>query len=94
LHRLSTARVRASFQAELIRLIEPFLTETEADIVRRGRNVKSGHVPTNSDVVTYRHSTAFEALVGYLFLSGQGERLKELFDKMLELSEGKTNVKG
>ena len=45
-----------------------FLTEEEVAVVRRGRNAKSGTVPKNTDVQTYRYSTAFEALMGYLYL--------------------------
>ncbi len=78
LHKEATTRVRAGYQAELVKRIEPFLTQREQEIVKRGRNVKSGHVPAGSDVITYRYSTAFEALLGYLYLCGETERLNEL----------------
>jgi ribonuclease-3 family protein len=78
LHKEATLRVRAAFQADLAKRLEPLLTEKEREILRRGRNVKSGHVPASSDVLTYRHSTAFEALIGYLYLSGEFGRLREL----------------
>jgi ribonuclease-3 family protein len=78
LHHQATSMVRASFQAQLASRIEPFLTEKESDILKRGRNVKSGHIPIHTDVLTYRHSTAFEALIGYLYLCGEWERLNEL----------------
>lgn len=87
LHQEAIARVRASFQAELLKRLEPFLLEKELEIVKRGRNVKSGRTPTGTEVITYRYSTAFEALIGYLFLSGQAQRLEELFTQIHRLSE-------
>ena len=54
------------------------LSQEELDIVLRGRNAKSGSVPKNADVLVYRHSTAFECLVGYLYYSKQFDRLHEL----------------
>ena len=53
------------------------LTEEEKDIVRRGRNAENHHLPKNSTVEEYSYSTAFEALIGYLYLTKQDERLKE-----------------
>lgn len=96
LHREATRRVRASYQARLSKQIEPFLNETERDIMRRGRNIKSGHTPNNTDVITYRHSTAFEALIGYLYLTRQHERLMELLGKMISITveSPKSNVDG
>jgi ribonuclease-3 family protein len=93
LHKQAVTMVRASFQANLAAQLEPFLKETEADILRRGRNVKSGHVPVSSDPITYRRSTAFEALVGYLYLSGQTGRMVELLRQAIELNGGNTDVK-
>jgi ribonuclease-3 family protein len=87
LHREATQRVRASFQAELSKQMEMYLTEPELAILKRGRNIKSGHIPNNTDAVTYRHSTAFEGLIGYLYLNNQPERLIELLDKVIRLTE-------
>jgi ribonuclease-3 family protein len=88
LHHESTTRVRASFQAHLAQLLEPLLDEAEREILKRGRNVKSGHVPANTDVLTYRHSTAFEALIGYLYLNGRHDRLAELLEQVIVLESG------
>ena len=55
----------------------PLLTEEEVDIVKRGRNAKSGTTAKNADVLEYRHSTAFECLIGYLYYQATYERLKE-----------------
>ncbi|MGD8400213.1 MAG: ribonuclease III domain-containing protein [Bacillota bacterium] len=94
LHKRAITMVRASFQANLAAQLEPFLSEVEADILRRGRNVKSGHIPVSSDPITYRHSTAFEALIGYLYLSGQTGRMVELLRQAINFSGGDTDVKG
>jgi ribonuclease-3 family protein len=93
LHKRAVTMVRASFQAELAAKLEPFLTAAEADVLRRGRNVKSGHVPVSSDPITYRRSTAFEALIGYLYLSGQTGRMTELLGEAIELNGGDSDVK-
>lgn len=81
LHRNAVKYVQASRQAEIIHLWEPDLTEEEKEVVRRGRNAKGG-VPRHGDVVEYRYSTGMEALVGFLYLSGQEDRLLELLSKV------------
>ncbi|NGZ78096.1 Mini-ribonuclease 3 [Saccharibacillus alkalitolerans] len=78
LHREATKLVSAGAQARLLFRIEDALSEEEADIVRRGRNAKSGSVPKNADVLEYRHATALECLAGYLYYAGRAERLEEL----------------
>jgi len=86
LHRKVTRYVRARGQADILRFLEPYLTEEEADIVRRGRNTKS-RVPKNADVCTYRYATGLEALFGYLYLWGKNERLSTLF-ALIPFEEG------
>lgn len=87
LHHKAVSKVRASFQAELVNKIQSFLNESELEILKRGRNVKSGHVPNGSDLITYRYSTAFEALIGYLYLKQEYSRLIEILEKTVELGE-------
>ena len=70
--------VRASKQAEILQEIMPKLTEEEQDVVRRGRNAENHHLPKNASVQDYMYSTAFEALIGYLYLTKKDERLKEI----------------
>lgn len=72
--------VKASKQAEILQEIMPKLTEEEQDIVRRGRNAENHHLPKNASVEEYMYSTAFEALIGYLYLSKQDKRLKEILN--------------
>ncbi|MEH7352469.1 Mini-ribonuclease 3 [Neobacillus drentensis] len=83
LHRLATKYVSAKAQCQILFQLmdDHLLSEEELAVVMRGRNAKSGTVPKNTDVQTYRYSTAFEALMGYLFLEGQTERLEELVEK-------------
>ncbi|MGI6605719.1 MAG: Mini-ribonuclease 3 [Peptococcia bacterium] len=78
LHHASTALVNAGAQARFVHLLEDVLTDEEKGIVRRGRNVKTNHVPKNADMIDYHLSTGFEALIGYLFLAGQEERLEQI----------------
>ena len=69
-----------------------YLTEEELAVVRRGRNAKSGTVPKNTDVVTYRYSTAFEALIGYLYLLKRQERMEELIQQSIQFIEEERKV--
>jgi ribonuclease-3 family protein len=87
LHHKAVSKVRASFQADLVNKMHSFLKESELEIIKRGRNVKSGHVPPGSDPITYRYSTAFEALIGYLYLKEDYSRLMEVLHKTVELGE-------
>lgn len=82
LHREATKYVSAKAQANLISLMleEGFLTEKEEDIYKRGRNANSHTKAKNTDIVTYRMSTGFEAVMGYLHMTEAIERLEELID--------------
>lgn len=86
LHKQATEYVRAGTQARALHRIMPALSEEETRIVLRGRNAKGGH-PKNVDVVTYRHATAFEALIGYWHLNGENERIKWTFDQVVLMME-------
>ncbi|HHT68885.1 MAG TPA: Mini-ribonuclease 3 [Firmicutes bacterium] len=86
LHKMAVQYVQASSQAEIVHAWEPQLTEEERDVVRRGRNAKGG-ISHRGDVVEYRYSTGMEALVGYLYLNGQMERLQELLSTIDPTSE-------
>ena len=82
LHREATKYVSAKAQANLISLMleEGILTEKEEDIYKRGRNANSHTKAKNTDIVTYRMSTGFEAVIGYLHMTEAIERLEELID--------------
>lgn len=83
LHMESIQHVKAKAQADTLKKLQTHLTESEKEIVRRGRNVQNHHVAKNANVVDYAMSTAFEALIGYLYLTNQDERLKEILDLCL-----------
>jgi ribonuclease-3 family protein len=78
LHRAATGYVKSGAQAKIARDVSEILNDKEKDILRRGRNVQSGYVPKNAVVTEYRYATGFEALLGYLYLSGSIERLIEI----------------
>lgn len=78
LHMQSTKYVSAKAQAQILTFIESDLEEDEQDIVRQGRNAKSGSIPKNADVADYRYATALESLVGYLYYMGRHDRLRKL----------------
>ena len=81
LHRRAVALVNAGAQAEACLRVEPHLTPEEAEVLRRGCNAHARHnAPKNQDPVAYSRATGLETLLGYLYLSGQGERIVELFD--------------
>lgn len=84
LHTLASKRVCAKAQAEALRRLTPHLSETEASVCRRGRNAKVGTVPKNAELSDYLAATGLEALLGYLFLSGQDERLMQVMRCTLE----------
>lgn len=76
--------VKANAQVKILEKIKVNLTQEEKDIVRRGRNAENHHIPKNSTVEEYSYSTAFEALIGYLYLTKQDERLKEILNMCIE----------
>ena len=78
LHKLTTTFVKAKSQSDTIEKILPILTEKEQDIFRRGRNYKTQSVAKNSSIQEYHRATGFEAVLGYLYLSGQFERINEI----------------
>ena len=78
LHIETIKYVKAKAQADILKRIEKNLTEKELEIVRRGRNAENHHLPKNADPADYMYSTAFEGLIGYLYLTKQDERLQEI----------------
>lgn len=90
LHREATKYVSAKAQATILHGMqnEQFLTEEELAIMRRGRNAKSGSIPKNTDVVTYKNSSAFEAVIGYTFLMNRFNRVDELISRAIKEVEG------
>ena len=85
MHLRTTGKVNAVAQARALRTLEGILDDTEMDIVRRGRNARPRHqAPRSATSAQYSASTGFEALIGYHYLTGNKNRLKELFDYLRE----------
>ena len=80
LHIESIKYVKAKAQADILKRMQDNLTEDEKDIVRRGRNTENHHVAKNANIADYSQSTGFEALIGYLYLTKQDERLEEILN--------------
>ena len=81
LHIESIKYVKAKAQADILKELMEILTDEEKDIVRRARNAENHHLPKNADPEDYMYSTAFEGLIGYLYLCKKDERLKEILKK-------------
>ena len=93
LHKDSIKYVNAAFQAQMIRELMDELTENELAVFKRGRNAHSAHSPKNQSDADYRYATGFESLYGYLYLCGNTQRIKELFEKstLKAYKEGQEN---
>ena len=87
MHREAVRYVKAAAQEHALRALADSLTEDEADVVRRARNHKITSKPKNADPLTYKMATAFEALLGYLYLDGQDERLAEIMEWAAKIVE-------
>ena len=87
LHIKTISYVRAHEQSNFMNQLIELLNEEELSIYKRGRNAKSGTIPKNADVREYRNATGFEALIGYLYLSEDKERLEYIVKKGIEIIE-------
>ena len=85
LHKIKSSVVNAKVQARMIEALMEELTEEERAVYKRGRNAKPHTVAKNASVNDYRKATGLEALFGYLYLSGQEDRILELTKRGLEL---------
>ena len=85
LHKKTVKYVKAPAQSAMIQALEQELTEEEEVVYKRGRNAKSYTTAKNASMGDYRRATGFEALMGYLYLTGQTERLLYLIDRGIEL---------
>ena len=87
LHKSAIKYVSAKAQATVIHAIEDELTEDEERIYKRGRNQKSHTSPKNADIIDYKHATGFEALIGYLHLNNESDRLNYIISKGIDIIE-------
>ena len=80
LHIEAIKYVKAQAQANILENLQDFLTDKEKEIVRRARNTENHHLPKNADPADYMYATAFEGLIGYLYLTDQKERLDQILN--------------
>ena len=85
LQKKSIQYVSAKSQAVFLKQLmdNDFLTDEEIIIVKRGRNYKTGSHPKNCDIITYKHATGLEALIGYLKLEEKDDRIKEIMSYII-----------
>ena len=84
--KLHSAKIRlvcAEFQSMAYELVADKLTEQELAVLKRGRNATGNTVPKHADAAEYRRATALECLFGYLYLTGRNERIRELFELII-----------
>lgn len=89
LHVLSIKYVKANAQATILKELN--LTDEEKETVRRGRNTENHHLPKHATAEDYMYSTAFEALIGYLFLTKKNDRLDQILNQCIKIAESKQN---
>lgn len=87
LHIETVKKVKAGAQADILQKIEEKLSVEEKDIIRRTRNTKNHHLPKNSNVKEYMYATAFEGLIGYLYLTKKEKRLQEILGYCIDKGE-------
>ncbi|MDE5721668.1 MAG: ribonuclease III [Clostridia bacterium] len=80
LQKLTSAEVSAHGQSGFVEKVLPKLTEEETDIFKRGRNAKKPTKSKNASVAEYNRSTGFEAVLGFLYLTGQYKRIDEILN--------------
>ena len=80
LHTVATHYVSAHAQCRELEILEPLLTEAEANVLRRGKNASKASVAKHATVQEYRASTGMECLLGWLYLRGENDRIQQLFD--------------
>lgn len=91
LHERAAKLVCAKAQANAFRRLEPMLSEAELSVFRRGRNAHIGTVPKSASILDYRVATGLEALIGWLYLSGRDDRIRELMEAALSGDAGGIN---
>ncbi len=88
LHSTASKKVCAKAQANGIRSIMPMLTEDELAVFKRGRNAHTGAIPKHASSADYHYATGLESLFGWLYLKGETERIRVLFNAIKETDKG------
>lgn len=92
--KLHSAKIRlvcAEFQSDAYDVLSENLTEHELSVLKRGRNATGNTVPKHADAAQYRRATAIECLFGYLYITGQNERIAQLFEVMIPEGAAETD---
>lgn len=92
LHKMAVEMVRASFQAKVFDFLEPIVSKEEKGILHRGRNASATHIPKGANAIEYRKATGVESLFGWLYLEQKNERIRELFEMILDHSKKEESV--
>ncbi len=93
LHRMAKGYVSAAAQSEFMDILEPILTAEELAVYKRGRNAKPHTSPKNAALSDYKKATGMETLLGYLYLNGNKDRVKELINIIItEKEENKSGT--
>lgn len=87
LHQKTSSIVQAASQSKMMRILQPLLTEDEHTVYKKGRNTKAVSPTKNQSLTDYRRATGFEAVIGYLYMTDQYERIVELVKMGLEYLE-------
>lgn len=90
LHRMAVRYVKAESQAKAVKALYEGLSPEEQTLTRRARNKKTATKAKNADPVEYKWATAFEALIGHLYLTGQRERMELLMEAAMDIVDDKT----
>jgi ribonuclease-3 family protein len=85
LHKNAVLYVKAESQAKIVKHLEDEFTEEEMRIIKRGRNAKSATIPKNAKLIDYKYATGFEALLGYLYISRNTNRINEIFEEIKKM---------
>ena len=92
--KLHSAKIRlvcAEFQSDAYDVLSEKLTEHELSVLKRGRNATGNTVPKHADAAQYRRATAIECLFGYLYITGQNERISQLFEVIIPEGAAETD---
>ena len=92
MHVISIKYVKAESQSKIVKKLE--LSDEEKEIVRRGRNTQNHHIPKHASLEDYTYSTAFEALIGYLYLTKNERRLLEILNQSMKIIMENENEEG
>ena len=87
MHAVATHYIKASGQSEMVQTLLPLLNQDELDVFRRARNYKTNNIAKSATVGDYKRATGLEAVLGYIYLSGQIDRLQYILNNGVEIND-------